>query len=511
MTSQSLNSATHHLLQFSWKFTAVILATMLGVCAHANAADPGTEPPSRSQGQGGASNEQIKVYSTVLNPKDVADIFGKRIGQRFIAIQVTVANRNSDLQFLIHDITIDLSRAVDPASGQPALDLSETSRNLQRLIQREESEQRKTGKPEDTILRNLELMRTMLASISVTGGGNRYRMSSIDLQLLRGVAEKGYVMDPRNLTIRLLRGAGTIAGGIIGVASFGPSFAPSVAAFNGPLISAAERAFPDFTINQLNRLNDTAYEVNSLVPRQQGKVMVVFIPQSFFMTDIQRKQFWDDPGSLSIALNIFAATITVEGTFVEELEGQPPSINGVIIDGSESKKFQTDKPQVRGTITGKFLSGAGIGFAGQTPEGMTVELQGKPTFNYLEFLLKSDHPLKPGTAIELLAVNKEGSQKYSYIVNYDPDKPTVTEVVPGSGKQGAAGLQVTLKGTGFIPGLTTVAFGDGISVVKTEVKSGTQIVGTIHIDQNATLGKRKVLVLNGGAFSDDKSFEVTKP
>lgn len=68
-------------------------------------------------------------------------------------------------------------------------------------------------------------------------------MSSIDLKLLRGVAEKGYAMDPRNLTIRLLKGAGTIAGGIIGVATFGPAYAPSVAAFNGPFITAAERTF----------------------------------------------------------------------------------------------------------------------------------------------------------------------------------------------------------------------------------------------------------------------------
>src|SRR5262249_54868015 len=150
------------------------------------------------------------------------------------------------------------------------------------------------------------------------------------------------------------------------------------------------------TLNQVNRLNDVAYEANSLVPRQQAKVIVVFVPQPFYMDKQQMRQFYDDPGSLQEALKILAAVIDVEGTFVEELEGQTPLVTGHIIDGAESEKFQNDKPEVHGIITGKFLSGAKIGFSGQAPTGMTVTVKDTPTFNNLEFILTSDHPVPPG-------------------------------------------------------------------------------------------------------------------
>jgi hypothetical protein len=87
--------------------------------------------------------------------------------------------------------------------------------------------------------------------------------------------------------LRLFGGIGTAAAGVIGVASFGPSYYESVAVFNGPVISAYMDVFPDYTINQLNRLNDTAYKSNSLIPKEQAKVIVAFIPQAMFVNEKQ--------------------------------------------------------------------------------------------------------------------------------------------------------------------------------------------------------------------------------
>jgi hypothetical protein len=187
----------------------------------------------------------IKVYRSLLDPKVVSDIFGRRIAQRFVVLQVTIANKNDDYQYLIHDVIMTLTAFMRP-----------------------------------------------------TVKGNPYTESSADLSMLRGVAEKGQSADGRNLTLRILRGAGSVAAGLIGVTDFGSSYAPAVAVFNGPVIAAYSDIFPDYTIGQMNRLSDSAYAANTVIPKQQSKVMAVFLPQAIYLNPQQRKAFWKDPTTL---------------------------------------------------------------------------------------------------------------------------------------------------------------------------------------------------------------------
>ncbi len=201
--------------------------------------------PSQASGKPN-QKKFIRVYRALLDPKVVADIFGKRIAQRFVVLQVTVANKNDDYQYLIHDLTLDLKAIMPPPPP----------------------------------------------------GGKSYEASSADLSLLRGVAEKGQSMDGRNLTLRILRGAGSVAAGLIGVTTFGSSYAPSVAVFNGPAIAAVAEIFPDYTIGQMNRLSDSAYSANAIVLKQQSKVVAIFLPQAIFLNQGQRKKFWNDPTTL---------------------------------------------------------------------------------------------------------------------------------------------------------------------------------------------------------------------
>jgi hypothetical protein len=89
--------------------------------------------------------KDVKVYVSVMDPKTVGDVFGRRIGNRFVAIQVTITNRSKDFQLLIHDVSLDLRRIyLHVPSG----------------ITREREE-----------------------------GGDRFELSSLELSLLRGVAE----------------------------------------------------------------------------------------------------------------------------------------------------------------------------------------------------------------------------------------------------------------------------------------------------------------------------------
>jgi len=214
--------------------------------------------------------DNIYVHVAVIDPKTVSDIFGKRIAKRFVAIQVTVRNKNAEYQFLIHDVSLDLRKVFNTRLGS-----------------------------------------------------GRYELSSLELSLLRGVAEKGQGQDPRNKVLRFLTAIGTVGGALVGVAGFGPSYGDSMAVFNGPFLSAYRGAFPDYTINQMNRLSDSAYQSNTLVPRQQAKVMVAFIPQAIFLDKKQRELFWDDPTRLFNDIDFRRTEALVTGSFIVELANLP--------------------------------------------------------------------------------------------------------------------------------------------------------------------------------------------
>ncbi len=375
----------------------------------------------------------VDIYVTLVNPQDVSDVFGKRISRRFFAFQVTVANNSKEYQYLIHGITIDIPKAVEKA--EKAISAIEAS------------DPQKTSK-----IASLNEFKSRLTVF--TGGLTAYRMSSIDLKLLRGVAEKGSYLDTRNFIIRALRGIGTIAGGIIGVASFGSSYAPSVAAFNGPFISAAESTFPDYTVNQLNRLNDAAYTANSLVPRQQAKVMVVFVPQPFILNKEESKKFYKEPSFFKDSLGIFTATIEVGGSFIKELEGLPPAGVQVLID--KPGDFQEVGREVTGCITGKYLKGASVTLTGDPPlDGVQLEVKGEATNSLCPFIIKHKDPIKPGLRLELLVANKDGNQILVYPVNYVPAPPSIEKITPAEGEQGKI-IKLAIEGKGFIPGYTTL-------------------------------------------------------
>ncbi len=73
--------------------------------------------------------------------------------------------------------------------------------------------------------------------------------------------------------------------------------------------------------------------------------------------------------------------------------------------------------------------------------------------------------------------------------------PTVTKLVPSVGRRGQ-NLALTVSGSGFIQGVTTVSLGDMIAT-STTVISGTEMVVTVSIDTAAALGPRDVFVFNG--------------
>ena len=393
--------------------------------------------------------ENIKVTQAVLDPGTVSDAFGRRIARRYVALQVTVANSDPDYQFLIHDIKIRLP------------------------------------------LRHIE-------------------QSSVELSILRGTAEKGQLLDTRNWVGRLLRGLGTIAAGALAIDKFGHSYAPSVAMYNGPLITAYEAIFPDFTINQMNRLNDSAYSANKLVPARQARVMVAFIPQSELLAKEEKEAVKKDPHQLWEILNATLSETSVSGNFITNVDEIPPAVTAVVF-GDDMKKFQNDNAVVKGYVLGQFLSDSKPSLGEGTPDGMTIELDGTPTDTRLEFTMKSKVPVPPNQNLELVVTKGKSSTKFTRAVQYLPDQPTLGALDPSAGSKGEK-LEIKGTGTSFLPGntraLITGCTGVSLANQQADVRDSKSLTFSIQIDSAAGSGKCSISVMTLGQPSQPIQFEV---
>jgi hypothetical protein len=84
--------------------------------------------------------------------------------------------------------------------------------------------------------------------------------------------------------------------------------------------------------------------------------------------------------------------------------------------------------------------------------------------------------------------------------------PSITTIDPGSGPLGTT---VTLDGVGFVPGFTTVNFGDLAVTPTTVTPDGTSL--TFDVPGTAPLGSTDVSVTTPGGTSNEVAFVVTTP
>jgi hypothetical protein len=311
-------------------------------------------PRSRSD-----SLPDINVFRILMDPETVRDDFGKRIADQFVVVQVTIANQSPDYDFIVHDLSFDL-RDVFP------------------------------GAADDW----------------------PFTLSSQELTLLRGVAEKGQLNDPRNKALRILQGVGTIASGLVGVAFFGKSYAPAISTFNGSVMAAFNSAFPDMTINQINRLNDSAYVANTVVPKSRSKVAVMFVPQRFFLKEEQRQIFKSNPAELwddgPERVDLRALHIEVTGDMVVKVGEIQPTALTLSIASDEAAKFEQERAEVKATLQGRFLTGATV--TAVSPADMTVTLGDGGTDSQLPLILKGSRALPPASQVSV-RVSKAGSSQ----------------------------------------------------------------------------------------------------
>ena len=216
----------------------------------------------------------VGVRRELLAPKEASDIYGRRLGRRYFVYQVRVTNLSKDFQYIVHDISIDLSDVLGPYGVTDSDKLN-------------------------------------------------YLASERDLVMLRGVTEKGQDLDPRNLTLHVLQGIGSVAGGVSGLTDFSDTMGSAVAVFNGAFLQAFIAIAPDHTATQLNRLSDTAFASNSVVDKLHAKVFAVFIPEGLFLNKGEQNQFWKNPRSFLEGNPFDQVDVCVDGALITEVAPTP--------------------------------------------------------------------------------------------------------------------------------------------------------------------------------------------
>jgi hypothetical protein len=272
--------------------------------------------PSTCGKGAGANNPLIRVHRMLMAPKNASDDFGHRLGRRFIIYQVTISNDNKDFQFLIHDVTVDLSTL-----------------------------------------------------FGFNPGNYLYSASSQELTLLRGIPEKGQDLDPRNLTLHILQGIGSVAGGVSGLTPFSKEMGSSVAVFNGPFLQGLIGIAPDHTGTQLNRLSDSAYIVNTLIEKQRAKTIAIFIPEATILSKAQQNEYWKDPNLFLQDFNLDQADVCVDGAFITTIA--PPTLTKAVLTADVVGKALAPGDGATLTVTGTNLTAGDTQVIGL---GVTVTL-----------------------------------------------------------------------------------------------------------------------------------------
>ncbi|WP_353071478.1 hypothetical protein [Tunturiibacter gelidiferens] len=158
-----------------------------------------------------------------LTYQETNQTFGLAIAKNYVAYQVVARNLNGDKEFQLHNV--ELAVDTDPCGTKEQFDAGR------------------------------------------------------DKLLVRAMAIRNQSTDPRNFTIRVLEGITTIAGAAVGFGS--ADFARGLAVFSA-LIPAGKAIFPDYTVDQLNRISDLTFsssgQTRTVVPKNGVAMFVTFIP-----------------------------------------------------------------------------------------------------------------------------------------------------------------------------------------------------------------------------------------
>ena len=147
-----------------------------------------------------------------------------------------------------------------------------------------------------------------------------------------------------------------------------------------------------------------------------------------------------------------------------------------------------------------------------TGGGVTVNnvVVGSSTSLTANFVLDPAAAAGPRSVTVTTAAGTSGAQTFTIDLPPPPGTPTLTSVSPNQGIRGTT-VAVTLTGTNFIVGATTVNVGAGMTATNVVVGSSTSLTANFVLDPAAVVGPRTVTVTTAGGTSVPQGFTINLP
>jgi len=277
----------------------------------------------------------VGCSQSMLSWKEADLIFGRAVANNYVVIQVNTRNLSEDHEFLLHDVQVAVAD-VD-----------------------------KTGKlicPGESMKPELGTNSTCSAPHFVAGR---------DKILARGVLVSGKSESPRNISANVIDVAASVLSATSGVLGVGTpamgamaatgagrqTFSNFVHIFSAVAMPGFNKIFPDYTIEQLNRLNDTGFSSNSaykiVVPKNGSVPFVTFLSAKIF-ADTYKK--WDSAALKTFQRNM---VVVVSGKHIAEVDDQVQATLACPSNGKYLDYSKADKDSFSCTITGTNLQKIG--------------------------------------------------------------------------------------------------------------------------------------------------------
>jgi hypothetical protein len=202
-------------------------------------------------------NGNVHAQAVLIPYEDARRIFGKEIAKNYAVVEVNIGNKSPDAALILHGVFIDYRQW--PLSGATSDELNAS------------------GSTDD-----------YQASTSTN------QVASEEYRVVRGQLLDAQTDTLRNRLLRWL----TLAGNLAGAFTFSineEGIVKGIAAATGVGIPGFATAWPDKTIEQLNRVSDFGFRANTVISKQGSEVIVCFFPIDRFLTPGLRKIFLKSP------------------------------------------------------------------------------------------------------------------------------------------------------------------------------------------------------------------------
>jgi hypothetical protein len=236
-------------------------------------------------------NGNVHVEAVLLPPRVTRDVFGKAVADRYAAVQMIVSNRSRDAALIVHSVFIDYSRWLFSGTASQPLPRCAVAGEAAPLPPAAALAPPAAAAPTPPPSGKVPECENPVQPWEAANQGSQ--IASAEYRVPRATLLESQASSPRNLTVRIAEMVGTVATGLVFTMS--DKGAKYVSAYNGALLPGLRAAWPDDTIDQINRLSDLGFRVNKVIPKESSDVLVAFFPIDRFLTPGVKAVFDQSP------------------------------------------------------------------------------------------------------------------------------------------------------------------------------------------------------------------------